>query len=181
MVMKRNAMRKNLRQSILNSFGRYVAIVSIIALGAALFSGLLMTKTDMVATGQDFVDKQNMFDIRLVNSYGWAQQQLDRAEKLEGIVDAEGVVYQDYIVTCQDESKVYRFYTIPERINLLSLRGGRMPEKPDECVLDGFKVRTPCWVPPSGLPKATTRMLWIASAIGNLPWWAMWHLRCTWI
>ena len=99
MVMKRNAMRKNLRQSILNSFGRYVAIVSIIALGAALFSGLLMTKTDMVATGQDFVDKQNMFDIRLVNSYGWAQQQLDRAEKLEGIVDAEGVVYQDYIVT----------------------------------------------------------------------------------
>ena len=53
MVMKRNAMRKNLSQSILRSFGRYVAIMSIIALGAALFSGLLMTKTDMVATGQD--------------------------------------------------------------------------------------------------------------------------------
>ena len=141
MVMKRNAMRKNLRQSILSSFGRYVAIMSIIALGAALFSGLLMTKTDMVATGQDYVDKQNMFDIRLVNSYGWAQQQLDRTEKLEGIVDAEGVVYQDYIVTRQDESKVYRFYTIPERINQLSLRGGRMPEKPNECVIDGFKVK----------------------------------------
>ena len=141
MVMKRNAMRKNLRQSIRSSFGRYVAIISIIALGAALFSGLLMTKIDMVATGQDFVDKQNMFDIRLINSYGWAQQQLDRAEKLEGIVDAEGVVYQDYIVTRQDENKVYRFYTIPERINLLSLRGGRMPERPDECVIDGFKVK----------------------------------------
>lgn len=140
MVMKRNAMRKNLCQSILNSFGRYVAIVSIIALGAALFSGLLMTKTDMVATGQDFVDKQNMFDIRLVNSYGWAQQQLDRAEKLEGIVDAEGVVYQDYIVNRDGENKVYRFYSIPEKINLLSLRGGRMPEKPNECVIDGFKV-----------------------------------------
>ena len=140
MVMKRNAMRKNLCQSILNSFGRYVAIVSIIALGAALFSGLLMTKTDMVATGQDFVDKQNMFDIRLVNSYGWAQQQLDRAEKLEGIVDAEGVMYQDYIVNRDGENKVYRFYSIPEKINLLSLRGGRMPEKPNECVIDGFKV-----------------------------------------
>ena len=139
MVMKRNAMRKNLRQSILNSFGRYVAIVSIIALGAALFSGLLMTKTDMVATGQDFVDKQNMFDIRLVNSYGWAQQQLDRAEKLEGIADAEGVIYQDYIVTRQDESKVYRFYTIPEAINRLVLLEGRMPEQPDECLADGFR------------------------------------------
>ena len=141
MVMKRNAMRKNLRQSILSSFGRYVAIISIIALGAALFSGLLMTKIDMVATGQDFVDKQNMFDIRLINSYGWAQQQLDRAEKLEGIVDAEGVVYQDYIVNRDGENKVYRFYSIPEKINLLSLRGGRMPEKPNECVIDGFKVK----------------------------------------
>ncbi len=141
MVMKRNAMRKNLRQSILSSFGRYVAIISIIALGAALFSGLLMTKIDMVATGQDFVDKQNMFDIRLINSYGWAQQQLDRVEKLEGIVDAEGVVYQDYIVNRDGENKVYRFYSIPEKINLLSLRGGRMPEKPNECVIDGFKVK----------------------------------------
>ena len=55
MVMKRNAMRKNLRQSILRSFGRYIAIVAIIALGAGLFVGLLMTKSDMVATGQVFL------------------------------------------------------------------------------------------------------------------------------
>jgi len=37
--MKRNAMRKNLRQSIVKSFGRYIAIVAIIALGAGLFVG----------------------------------------------------------------------------------------------------------------------------------------------
>ena len=52
MVMKRNAMRKNLRQSIIKSFGRYVAIATIIALGAGLFVGLLMSKADMIATGQ---------------------------------------------------------------------------------------------------------------------------------
>ena len=40
MVMKRNAMRKNLRQSILKSMGRYLAITMIIALGAGLFVGL---------------------------------------------------------------------------------------------------------------------------------------------
>ena len=32
MVMKRNAMRKNLRQSIVRSLGRYIAIAAIIAL-----------------------------------------------------------------------------------------------------------------------------------------------------
>ena len=69
MVMKRNAMRSNLRQSILRSLGRYIAIAAIIALGSALFVGLLMTKADMVATGQAFLDEQNMFDIRLVSTY----------------------------------------------------------------------------------------------------------------
>ena len=59
-------MRKNLRQSIVKSLGRYIAIVMIIALGSALFVGLLMTKADMVATGQVFMDEQNMFDLRMV-------------------------------------------------------------------------------------------------------------------
>ena len=86
MVMKRNAMRKNLRQSIVRSLGRYIAIAAIIALGAGIFVGLLMTKTDMVATGQVYMDQQELFDIRLVSTYGWAQEQVEKAKKLEGII-----------------------------------------------------------------------------------------------
>ena len=82
MVMKRNAMRKNLRQSIVRSLGRYIAIAAIIALGAGIFVGLLMTKTDMVATGQVYMDQQELFDIRLVSTYGWGQEQVDKAKKL---------------------------------------------------------------------------------------------------
>ena len=72
--MSRNAMRKNLRQSIVKSFGRYLAITLIIALGAGLFVGLLMTKTDMVATGQIFMDQQDMFDLRMISNYGWTDK-----------------------------------------------------------------------------------------------------------
>ena len=93
MVMKKNAMRKNLLQSILKSLGRYLAIVAIIALGASMFVGLLMTKSDMVATGQEYMDAQNMFDLRLVSTYGWAEEQLGAISRLEGVVDAEGVIY----------------------------------------------------------------------------------------
>ena len=45
-------MRKNLRQSIIKSFGRYLAITLIIALGAGLFVGLLMTKTEERAANE---------------------------------------------------------------------------------------------------------------------------------
>ena len=140
MVMKRNAMRKNLRQSIFKSFGRYIAIAAIIGLGTALFVGLLMTKTDMVATGQVFMDKQNMFDIRLIGTYGWAPEQVEDAAKLEGIAEAEGVFYTDMIANFGDTTTetVYRLYAMPEDMNQISLRGGRMPENNRECVVDGF-------------------------------------------
>ena len=142
MVMKRNAMRKNLLQSILKSFGRYIAIVAIIALGASMFVGLLMTKTDMVATGQKFMDEQNMFDLRLISTYGWAEEQLAAIRKLDCVADAEGVIYVDAVartVGGEDDS-VYRFYAIPDRMNLLSIRGGRMPESADECVIVGYQM-----------------------------------------
>ena len=71
-------MRRNLRQSIIKSFGRYLAITMIIALGAGLFVGLLMTKTDMVATGQTFMDAQDMFDLRMIGNYGWTDKYVQK-------------------------------------------------------------------------------------------------------
>ena len=141
MVMKRNAMRRNLRNSILKSLGRYIAIAAIIALGAALFVGLLMTKADMVATGQEFMDEQRMFDIRLVSTYAWAKDQPEKAAAWEGVEEAEGVFYTDLIATFGDqEDAVYRFYSIPRNINRISLQGGRMPENIGECLVDGFQA-----------------------------------------
>jgi len=140
MVMKRNAMRRNLLQSIKASFGRYIAIVAIIALGSAMFVGLLMTKSDMVETGDRYARAQNMFDLRLVSSFGWTSAQVEKVRALEGVQAAEGLYYQDLVVHpgSSTDERVYRFYAIPESINQISLRGGRMPEKPDECLADGY-------------------------------------------
>lgn len=140
MVMKRNAMRRNLRNSILKSIGRYIAIAAIIALGSALFVGLLMTRTDMVATGQEYMDEQNMFDIRLVSTYGWAADQVEKTAQMDGIQSAEGVFYTDLIARFTDSQteEVYRFYTLPETMNQVVLMAGRMPEIIGECLVDGY-------------------------------------------
>ena len=85
MVMKKNAMSKNLSQSILKSFGRYLAIILIIALGSSIFVGLLMTKFDMVATGEKYMNEQNMFDLRLISPYGWDPEHAEEIAKMEGV------------------------------------------------------------------------------------------------
>lgn len=141
MVMKRNAMRKNLRQSIVKSFGRYIAIATIIALGAGVFVGLLMTKTDMVATGQVFMDQQSMFDLRAVSNYGWTEEYVEEFAALDGVEAAEGVYYIDLIASAGDgaEDSVYRFYSLPKSVNQVALRGGRIPEADNECLADGFR------------------------------------------
>ena len=140
MVMKKNAMRKNLTQSILKSFGRYLAIILIIALGSSLFVGLVMTKFDMVETGQQYMDEQNMFDLRLVSDYGWDLEHVDVISQLDGVEEAEGVLYMDAVASLGtvQENAVFRFYGIPEKLNKVSLRGGRMPESANECLADYF-------------------------------------------
>lgn len=140
--MKRNVMRKNIRQTIRKSLGRYIAIVAIIALGAGMFVGLLTTKMDMVATAQKYTDDTNMFDLRLLSTYGWTAEDVDAVAEMSGIVDAEGAITVDVIATQDKEDKeaVYRLHSIPKHVNKVHLLGGRMPKSPDECLVDGNHV-----------------------------------------
>ncbi len=139
MVMRKNRMRKNLYQTILRSLGRYLAIVAIIALGCGIFVGLRITKADMIATGQVYTDQQNMFDLRLLSSYGWSLSDVEKVAELEGVAQAEGVYTLDVFARTEEEDKdhVYRFYNLPQQVNQVYLLGGRMPQSPDECLIDG--------------------------------------------
>ena len=140
MVMKRNVTGKNLLRSIRSSLGRYIAIVAIIALGAGMFVGLLTTKSDMIATAQKYVDNQNMFHLNLLSTYGWTDTELDSISKLDGIRDAEGTITQDVIARFDEgEEQVYRLHAVPETVDKVYLLGGRMPQEPDECLVDGSR------------------------------------------
>lgn len=139
MVMKRNVMRKNLRRTIWKSIGRFIAIVAIIALGAGIFVGLLTTKTDMIATTEKFTNEMNMFHLRLLSTYGWTAEDVAAVSKMYGVQDAEGSISMDLIgrIEGNEDDAVYRLHTIPDRVNTVTLQGGRMPEKIDECLIDG--------------------------------------------
>ncbi len=140
MVMKRkNMMRRNLSQTIRHSIGRYIAIIAIIALGAGLFTGLKVTKVDMVATVQDYTDGQNMFDLQVMNSYGWTDDDVFELSKTDGIDDCEGTISLDVLVHMGDgEDQAFKLMSIPERLNRPALEHGRMPSAPDECVVEGY-------------------------------------------
>ena len=132
-------MRRNLSQTIRHSIGRYIAIIAIIALGAGLFTGLKVTKVDMVATVQSYTDRQNMFDVQVMNSYGWTDDDVFALSHTEGISGAEGTISLDALVHMgNEEDSAFKVMSIPERINRPALDQGRMPSAPDECVVEGY-------------------------------------------
>jgi putative ABC transport system permease protein len=113
--------------------------VAIIALGAGMFVGLNTTKSDMLATAQKYTDEQNMFDLRLLSTYGWSKDDVVKISAMDGVQDAEGAISLDVIATSgkAEKESVYRLHAIPERVNKVHLLGGRMPQSPNECLVDG--------------------------------------------
>lgn len=124
-------------REIKGSFGRYMAIFAIIALGAGLFVGLRMSKPDFIETYDRYLHETNFYNFRLVSTLGLTQDDVDEVLKLDGVKDAEGVVSADFLYNqSDDKSIVVAAQEIPERINLIDLKAGRMPEKGNECLAD---------------------------------------------
>ena len=137
--MKKNMMRKNLRQSIKKSMGRYIAIAAIIALGAGLFCGLRVTKTDMIATVQKYTDEQNMFDLQVMNTYGWTEDDVFALGQTPGIEYAEGSISLDALLAFEGgDDTAYKLISIPEAVNKIDLDAGRLPQSGDEILGDSF-------------------------------------------
>lgn len=124
-------------REIKGSFGRYMAIFAIIALGAGLFVGLRMSKPDFIETYDRYLQETNFYNFRLVSTLGLTQDDVNEVLKLDGVKDAEGVVSADFLYNqSDDKSIVIAAQEIPERINLIDLKAGRMPQKGDECLAD---------------------------------------------
>ena len=135
--MKSMMWRTTLRE-IKGSFGRYMAIFSIIALGVGFFAGLKVTKPIMVKIVDNYMDDQQLFDYRLLCSLGFEAEDLEAFCALDGVRAAEGALFTDVIYRNGDEGTnlVASVHSITENVNQFKITAGRMPQAPDECVVD---------------------------------------------
>lgn len=133
----KSMMRRTTIREIRQSFGRYFAILAIVALGVGFFAGLKMAKPDMIATGNDYYEKHQLFDYRLLSTLGFRQEDVEAVRQQADVRSAEGAVSADitYVDAGGNES-VMKVHSITEDINGLTLMAGRMPEQANECVVD---------------------------------------------
>ena len=131
-MMKRNTFRE-----IKKSFGRYFAILAIIALGVAFFSGLKITQSVMVHSADVYLKDLQFYDYRLVSTLGFTEENVKALAEKEDVRAAEGAISAEVLYKDAGENeRVIKMHSITEKVNKLKLVAGEMPQSADECVVD---------------------------------------------
>ena len=134
--MTKSLLKSSLRE-IKSSFGRYIAILGIVALGVGFFSGLMVSEEAMLKTGDTYLNEQNFYDFRLMSTLGFDADDVTALRDASGVTAADGAYQVDALVNDGgDEEKVGRFHSITADVNKLALKEGRLPENDNECVVD---------------------------------------------
>lgn len=120
---------------------RFIAIFAIIALGVGFFAGLKVTTPSFVYTADRYTKETKMFDFRLLSTIGFDDEDIRKLSErtncvVEGAYSADCACYFGNSVS----TKTVRFLSITNNVNTLSLESGRLPEKPDEIVVDAYQV-----------------------------------------
>ena len=131
-----SAWRKNNLRELRHSIGRYLAILSIIALGVGFFAGLKAAKPAMLLTGQDYLNETKFYDFRLITTLGLTQDDERYFASLDGVAAAEGAVSVDAVAETGGRERTVKILTLTDRVNLPKLTAGRMPQTASECLAD---------------------------------------------
>lgn len=131
--MQKKKLKKNIKKSITHSFGRFISIMLLMALGAFALVGLAVTGPDMRATGTTYFKKYNTADITILSDYGIDKSEEEYISKVSNIKEKEYLYLKDVVV--KDTNTSFRIFSKPENISKYELVEGTLPEKDDEIAI----------------------------------------------
>ena len=133
----KNAMQKDFWREIKHTRSRFFSIMILVALSVAFLSGLKATAPDMKRTGDNYLDSLHLVDIQVLSTLGLTDDDITAIRAQDKVEDAEGEYVIDAFASSDSLDAVVKVLSLTGRgINEVLLRGGRMPERADECVVE---------------------------------------------
>lgn len=156
------AFRKEVLRSITHSWGRFLAIAVMAALGCGFYAGLRMTGPDMRLAGDEYYDATELCDLRVVSSLGMSDEQVDMLRGVEGVSGVMSAYEADAISQLAGVQYTLRYHSLDvdaakasscddgmhvrsdddDYVNRPILVEGSWPESDDECLLSADNVWT---------------------------------------
>ncbi len=142
---------KTIFKEFKTGFGRFIAIMAIIALGVGFMVGLSQATPDMKTSMDEYFSSQNAYDVNVKSVYGLTDDDLDAIAELE--YDGETLVESMYAYISSDapvsieyesskqttSARVrgvnFNTLTCESGVNNLTVEDGRLPQNETECVV----------------------------------------------
>lgn len=135
-VMNKGMIKSTFRE-IKTSFGRYMAMLLIVALGIGFFAGLKVAYRLMLDSADYYLDNHEMYDYQMISTLGFDEEAADMLSKEQGVRQSEGSKSMDVLMMGEGGNEwVVRALELPEKVNVPELTAGRMPENAGECLAD---------------------------------------------
>ena len=136
----KSALAKSALREIKNTKNRFFSIFGIVAIGVGFFSGVKAAAPDMRITSDTYFDNFNLMNFRLVSTYGFDEKDIAALEQLDG-AEVYPSYYTDVLAYSEgatpDAARIFSLSDDIEKINTITLTGGRMPENEGECIISG--------------------------------------------
>ncbi len=132
----KKALLKDSFKEIKKTYKRFISILLMAFLGVGFFAGVRATSPDMDLTIDSYLDKRNVYDIKLVSTLGLTDDDINSIKKLKNIEDVVGIFSEDVFIDFEDEEVVVKLYALEENINQVDILEGNLPQNADECVIE---------------------------------------------
>jgi len=146
----KNALIKDTLREIKHSFGRFLSIFLIVALGCGFFSGIKATMPDMVSTAQTYFKENNLMDMKLMSTIGVKSQDVEVVKKADNVKGAAASYSKEVFYFYNNQNLVLKCLSFNDtlkddsknKMNKPIVVEGRLPENDGECAVE-VKMSSP--------------------------------------
>ena len=148
--MKKTLFKDTFRE-IKKSFGRFLSIFAIVAIGVAFFVGVKSSSFVMKHTADKYYDDYNLMDFRILSTLGLTEGDVAEIRKVNGVKGVFPTHSVDVLTSIKSDEYVLKVHGLPggadkisdnneDYINRVNLIEGRLPKKSGECVVEKGKI-----------------------------------------
>lgn len=130
------AVNKNTIREISKSRNRFLSIFLICAIGVGFFSGVRATCEIMKVTADDYYDANNLFDLRVLSTFGLTDDDAKAIAETDGVDGVYTSKYTDLAMHDNEKEYLTRVYSkTSDEINTVDIFDGEAPSADDECIV----------------------------------------------
>ena len=142
-MKRKNRLNTNGVRTIKKAFPRFLSLIIMSLLGVMVFVGLLAVSPDMLKTLDNYYDKQNTYDIKILSTMGLIEDDIESLKKINNIKEVEGIYSTDILLSSNNNEYVVNISSLPNKINKVELIEGKLPTKDNEIVVEeNFLTKT---------------------------------------